>query len=29
VSMVTTRFTGVFESDTNLQRRFLEQARLG
>ena len=29
VSMVTTRFTGVFGSDTNLQQRFLEQARLG
>ena len=29
VSMVTTRFTGVFQTDTNLQRRFLEQARLG
>ena len=29
VSMVTTRFTGVFQIDTNLQRRFLEQARLG
>ena len=29
VSMVTTRFTGVFKTDTNLQRRFLEQAQLG
>ena len=29
VSMVTTRFTGVFESDVNLQRRFLEQTRNG
>ena len=29
VSMVTTRFTGVFQTDVNLQRRFLEQARLG
>ena len=29
VSMITTRFTGVFHTDTNLQRRFLEQARLG
>ena len=29
VSMVTTRFTGVFQTDTSLQRRFLEQARLG
>jgi GTP cyclohydrolase I len=29
VSMVTTRFTGVFQTDINLQRRFLEQARLG
>ena len=29
VSMVTTRFTGVFQTDANLQRRFLEQARLG
>jgi GTP cyclohydrolase I len=27
VSMVTTRFTGVFESDVDLQRRFLEQTR--
>ena len=29
VSMVTTRFTGVFQSNTDLQRRFLEQTRLG
>ena len=29
VSMVTTRFTGVFQTDMNLQRRFLGQARLG
>jgi len=29
VSMVTTRFTGVFQSDKDLQRRFLEQTRLG
>ncbi len=29
VSMVTTRFTGVFQTDVNLQQRFLEQARLG
>ena len=29
VSMVTTRFTGVFQTEVNLQRRFLEQARLG
>ena len=29
VSMVTTRFTGIFQTDTNLQRRFLGQARLG
>ena len=29
VSMVTTRFTGVFQTNTNLQRRFLEQAQLG
>ena len=29
VSMVTTRFTGLFQSDTDLQRRFLELTRLG
>jgi len=29
VSMVTTRFTGLFQSDNDLQRRFLDQARLG
>ena len=29
VSMVTTRFTGVFESDANLRSRFLEQTKLG
>ena len=29
VSMVTTRFTGVFQTDIGLQRRFLDQARLG
>jgi len=29
VSMVTTRFTGVFETDEALRRRFLEQARIG
>ena len=28
VSMITTRFTGVFQTDTNLQRRFLKQAQL-
>jgi GTP cyclohydrolase I len=28
VSMVTTRFTGVFQDDADLRRRFLEQARL-
>ena len=28
VSMVTTRFTGVFQTDTHLLQRFLEQARL-
>jgi GTP cyclohydrolase I len=28
VSMVTTRFTGIFQSDPDLQRRFLDQARL-
>ena len=28
VSMVTTRFTGLFQSDNDLQRRFLDQARL-
>jgi len=27
VSMVTTRFTGVFADDTNLQTRFLMQAK--
>ena len=27
VSMVTTRFTGIFQTDTSLQRRFLGQAR--
>jgi GTP cyclohydrolase I len=27
--MVTTRFTGVFESDANLRSRFLEQTKLG
>jgi GTP cyclohydrolase I len=29
VSMITTRFTGVFQTDKDLQRRFLDQARLG
>ena len=29
VSMVTTRFTGVFQTDEYLRRRFLEQAKLG
>lgn len=29
VSMVTTRFTGVFQSDEDLRRRFLEQTKLG
>jgi len=29
VSMVTTRFTGVFQIDKDLQRRFLDQARFG
>jgi len=29
VSMVTTRFTGLFQTDADLQRRFLDQARLG
>ena len=28
-SLVTTRFTGLFQSDNDLQRRFLDQARLG
>ena len=28
VSMITTRFTGVFQTDTNLQRRFLKQVQL-
>ncbi len=27
VSMITTRFTGIFQSDSDLRRRFLEQAR--
>ena len=29
VSMVTTRFTGVFQTDGDLLRRFLEQTKLG
>ena len=29
VSMVTTRFTGVFQSDSDLRRRFFEQTKLG
>ena len=29
VSMVTTRFTGVFQSDNDLRRRFFEQTKLG
>ena len=29
VSMVTTRFTGVFQTDGDLRRRFLEQTKLG
>ena len=29
VAMVTTRFTGVFQRDTDLQRRFLDQAQRG
>ena len=29
VSMVTTRFTGLFQTDSDLQARFLNQARLG
>ena len=29
VSMVTTRFTGMFQSDDDLRRRFLEQTKLG
>ncbi len=29
VSMVTTRFTGVFQSDGDLRKRFLEQTTLG
>ena len=29
VSMVTTRFTGTFRTDNDLQRRFLDQVRLG
>ena len=29
VSMITTRFTGIFQTNTSLQRRFLEQAKLG
>ena len=29
VSMVTTRFTGVFQSDSHLRERFLEQTKLG
>ena len=28
VSMVTTRFTGIFENDANLQKRFIEQAKM-
>ena len=27
VSMVTTRFTGLFQTDSDLQARFLNQAR--
>jgi len=29
VSMVTTRFTGLFQTDSDLQARFLNQARMG
>ena len=29
VSMVTTRFTGIFQTNASLQQRFLEQAKLG
>ena len=29
VSMVTTRFTGIFQTDADLRRRFFEQTKLG
>ncbi len=29
VSMITTRFTGVFEADDSLSRRFLDQTKIG
>ena len=29
VSMVTTRFTGVFQLDSDLRKRFFEQTKLG